>query len=119
LDLFGVQIDSIVAARLPVSVHFDIAIRLVGAPEDFETAHRVDVLLTGPDMDVLGELPIAVEPRRPGRGNLPGYELNAHVGARIAFDADAEGGYDLAFSLDGEPEHRHRTTVSVVLNPSS
>ncbi len=77
------------------------------------------MLLTGPEMEVLGELSIPVTPRRPGSGHLPGYEINAHVGARIAFDADAEGGYDLAFALDGETEHRHKTTISVVQKPAA
>jgi hypothetical protein len=119
LDLFGVQIDSVLTTTLPVSVEFDVAIRLVGPPQDFETAHVVDVLLTGPELDVLGELSIPVAPRKPDRTHLPGYELNAHLGARIAFDGYAEGGYDLAFALDGQPEHRHKTTLSVVQKPTS
>jgi hypothetical protein len=119
LDLFGVQIDSVLTTTLPVSVEFDVAIRLVGPPQDFATAHMVDVLLTGPELDALGELSVPVPPRKPGRTHLPGYELNAHVGARITFDADAEGGYDLAFALDGEPEHRQKATISVVHKPTS
>jgi len=109
----------VVTTTLPVSVVFDVAIRLVGPPQDFETAHVVDVLLTGPELDVLGELSVPVPPRKPDRTHLPGYELNAHVGARIAFEPHVGGGYDLAFALDGEPEHRHKTTLSVVLRSTS
>lgn len=99
-----------------MTVQFDVAIRLVGPVRDFEASHVVDVVLSGPELEVLGELPIPVPPRKPARTHLPGYEINAHVGARIEFEAESEGGYDLAFALDGQPEHRHKTTISVVLS---
>jgi hypothetical protein len=45
---------------------------------------------------------------------IEGYEINHHVGLRIDFEADRLGGSDSAFALDGQPEHRHETTLSVV-----
>jgi hypothetical protein len=115
LDLVGAQIDSVVAESLPMDVEFDVAIRLVGTAQDFESLHHVEVVLSDPQLEQLGTLSIPVEPRVPGPAHIAGYEINAHVAARINFEADVEGGYDLSFALDREPAHRQKTTISVVL----
>lgn len=101
--------------EIPADVQFDVAIRLVGTPQDFEKHHVVQVVLRAPDLTLLGELEVPVEPRAPADSALPGHEINHMVRSRILLPADTEGGYDLAFLLDGEPAHRHLTTISIVI----
>lgn len=72
-----------------------------------------------PQLVELDVLNLPVPPRRPGRNHIPGYELNANVGARIAFEDGPRVGYDLSFGLGGEAEHRHKTTISVILLESN
>jgi hypothetical protein len=81
---------------------------------DFRTTHLLQVRLTDPDLEPLGEFDIPIDPRSPAPSHLPGYEINHHVPARIEFEAADAGGYDLAFALDGEPQHQHKTTISVI-----
>lgn len=73
------------------------------------------MILSDPGLVELGRLQLPVGVRVPAPTHLPGYELNAALGARISFTAESEGGYDLSFALDGEAQHQHKTTVSVVL----
>ena len=101
----------------PADVQFDVAVRVVGAESDFRTPHAVQVVLTDPDMAELGRLNIPVRRTVPGSSHVPGYELNAHVAARILLPADVPGGYDLSFALDHEPAHRVKTTITVVPRP--
>lgn len=89
-------------------VQFDVAIRLVGPEADFADEHLVQVTLSDPRLVELGVLGVPVLPRVRAPHRLPGYELSAHEGARISFRPDIEGGYDLSFALDGQPEHRHK-----------
>jgi len=119
LDLLGCQIDSVVLSSLPTEIEFDVAIRLVGPEQDFVEPHAVQVVLSDPRLEGLGTLDIPIESREPSPSRIPGYEINANVGARIAFEPDQVGGYDLSFALDGEAEHRHKTTLSVVLGDST
>lgn len=76
----------------------------------------VQVVLSDPQLEGLGTLDMPIEPRTSPRGRIPGYEINANIGVRIAFEPDQEGGYDLSFALDGEAQHRHKTTLSVLLD---
>ncbi len=66
-------------------------------------------------MTPLGTLDLPVKRGEPAETRIPGYEQSRHIAARIGLPADEVGGYDLAFALDGEPQHSHRTTISVVL----
>lgn len=118
LDLLICQIDSIVVDELDTEIEFDVAIRLVGPERDFADEHVVQVVLSDPQLESLGALDLPVPPRIPDRYHIPGYELNHNVGARITFQPEQEGGYDLSFALDGEAVHRHKTTISVVLADS-
>lgn len=119
LDLLGCQIDSVVLASLPTEIEFDVAVRLVGPEQDFAANHLVQVVLSDPQLEELGALDIPVSPRAPSASHIQGYEINYNVGARIAFEPDQQGGYDLSFALDGEPQHRHKTTISVIVRDSN
>jgi hypothetical protein len=96
-----------------------VAIRLVGSEIDFAEEHLVQVTLSDPQLEALNVLDLPVFPRVRAAHRLPGYELSAHEGARIAFQPSSEGGYDLSFALDGEPIHQHKATISVKLLDSS
>jgi hypothetical protein len=74
----------------------------------------VEVVLSDPDLVELGRLELPVAPRRPAATHIPGYEINHSLGARVAFTADREGGYDLSFAVDKQAQHRSKTTISVV-----
>jgi len=102
LDLLGCQIDSVVLPSLPTEIEFDVAIRLVGPEQDFADAHVLQVVLSGPQLEELGTLEVPIDARAPLPSHIAGYEINANVGARIAFEPEHEGGYDLSFALDGE-----------------
>lgn len=115
IDLLGTQIDSVVLDPVPEDITFAVAIRVVGTEQDFEQEHAVDVVPTAPDLRELGRLSIPIEPGVPPAGRIAGYELNRHVAAQVVLPADTRGGYDLAFGLDGVPDHRHRATISVLL----
>lgn len=117
LDLLGCQIDSVVLPELPTEIEFDVAIRLIGREEDFADEHLVQVVLSDPQLEALGTLDI--NPRAALPTQIPGYEINANLGARIGFEPYDEGGYDLSFALDGEAQHRHKTTLSVILRESN
>jgi len=119
LDLFDCQIDSVLVGSLGTEVEFDVAFRLAGAATDFAIEHVVQVTLSDPQLNELNVLELPVLPRVPSPHRLPGYELSAHDGARISFQPDREGGYDLSFALDGEPDHRHKATISVKLLDSN
>jgi hypothetical protein len=114
IDLLGAQVDSVVVESLPKDVQFDVAVRLVGAVQDFEDRHLLQVTLSDPELTEVGSLPVLIAPRAPAETHIPGYEINHTTGARIDFEADKYGGYDLSFALDGEPQHRHKTTISIV-----
>lgn len=100
-----------------MDVQIDVAIRIVGTVQDFREHHAVRVTLSGPDLVELGRLVIPVPPRDRATSHFPGYEINAHLATRISLPGDTIGGYDLSFALDDEPEHRHRSTISLVLKP--
>jgi hypothetical protein len=117
LDLLGAQFDAVVVEALPVDIEFDVAIRLVGPEQDFQTEHLVEVVLSALDLEELGRLPIPVAPRRPGRNRIPGYEINHMLAARIDLPADTAGGYDLSFAIDRQAQHHQKTTISVVMRP--
>jgi len=114
LDLLGAQVDSILIASLPEDVQFDVAIRLVGTEQDFQRAHLLQIVLSDPHLVEVGALDVPIAPRAPAASHIPGYEINHHVPVRIDFEADQYGGYDLSFGLDGEAQHRQKTTLSVV-----
>lgn len=118
-DLFDCQIDAVLVGSLGTEVEFDVAIRLVGSAADFADEHLVQVTLSDPQLVDLDVLDLPVLPRVPAAHRLPGYELSAHEGARISFQATSQGGYDLSFGLDGEPDHRHKATISVKLLESN
>ncbi len=115
LDLFGAGVDSVVVDELPKDIQFDIAIRLVGTVQDFESSHTVEVVLSDPQLVEVGRLQVPVDVRTPTATHIPGYELNHAIGARVDFEADMAGGYDLSFAMDGQAQHRHKTTLSVVV----
>ncbi|MDX6681990.1 MAG: hypothetical protein QOG94_2029 [Solirubrobacteraceae bacterium] len=115
LDLFDCQIDSVLLGFLGTEVEFDVAFRLAGSAADFAVEHVVQVTLSDPQLNELGALDLPVFPRVPAPFRLPGYELSAHDVARISFRPDREGGYDLSFALDGEPDHRNKATIAVKL----
>lgn len=115
LDLLGSQIDSVVLPSLPTEIEFDVAIRLTGPEQDFAQEHLVQVVLSDPQLEAIGTLDLPVYPRAALATHIPGYEINANLGARIAFEPYDEGGYDLSFALDGEAQHRHKTTLSAIL----
>ncbi len=115
LDLFGAGVDSVVVDSLPKDIQFDVAIRLVGTVQDFESPHTVEVVLSDPQLVEVGRLQIPVDPRAPAATHIPGYELNHVIGTRIDFEADMAGGYDLSFAVDGQAQHRHKVTLSVVV----
>jgi hypothetical protein len=117
LDLLGAQIDSVVIPALPMDVQFDIALRVVGTVQDFEVDHSIEVVLSDPGLVEAGRLRVPIPPRSPTSSHLPGYEINHHIGMRIDFEADIYGGWDLAFALDDEAQHDHRTTLSIVASP--
>lgn len=114
MDLLGAQIDSVVVESIPKDVQFDLAVRLVGTVQDFEHSHMLQVTLSDPDLAEVGVLDVPIAPREPVPTHIAGYEINHTVGVRIDFEADRHGGYDLAFALDGESQHRHKSTISVV-----
>jgi len=105
----------LVVASLPADPEFDVAIRVVGAEQDFRVPHSIQVVLSDPGMVELGRLSVPIERRGPGPNAIPGYEINRHVACRISIPADVEGGHDLSFALDRDPAHKHRTTISVVI----
>lgn len=114
MDLLGAQIDSVVIESLPRDVQFDVAVRLVGREQDFREHHLLQVALSDPQLVEVGTLDVPIEPRAAPRSHIPGYEINHNVPVRIDFEADQYGGYDLSFGLDGQAQHRHKTTLSVV-----
>jgi hypothetical protein len=114
-DLFDCQIDTVQAASPTTEVEFDVAMRIVGTQEDFAAEHLVQVALSDPQMKVLHVFDLPIFPLVPAPHRLPGYELSLHDGVRIAFRPESEGGYDLSFALDGKPEHRLNTTMSVTV----
>lgn len=102
---------------LPREVAFDLAIRLVGPLQDFQVRHELQVVLSTPQLVELGAFDVPVDPRAPTPTHIPGYEINHHLAARIVFDAQEYGGYDLSFALDGQVAHHQKTTISVVSQP--
>lgn len=119
LDLLGCQVDSVVLPSLPTEIEFDIAIRLVGQERDFADEHLVQIALSDPQLEGLGVLDVPVYPRTALPTRIEGYEINANLGARVAFEPREPGGYDLSFALDGEPQHKHKTTISVIVADSN
>lgn len=114
LTLIGAQIDSVIVPLLPTGIVFDVAIRLVGLPADFEQGCRLDVTLTAPTFEELGRLPIDVKPRTPGPSHLAGSELNHHLMTRIDFEAIEYGPHHLEFTLNDEVQARVNTALTVL-----
>jgi len=67
LTLVGAQIDSVIVPSLPADIVFDVAVRLVGLPADFERGCHLEVALVAPTFEDLGKLSIEVKPRTPAR----------------------------------------------------
>lgn len=114
LTLVGAQIDSVIVPSLPADIVFDVAVRLVGLPADFERGCRLEVALVAPTFEELGKLDIEVKPRTPGPHYLAGSEINHHLMARIDFEAVEYGPHHLEFTLDGKTEPRVNTALTVV-----
>lgn len=100
--------------RLGIEGSYRVLIRLVGTEQDFRTPHRLALTLRDPNLDLLGTLDRAVDPRAPGRNHVPGYEINHHLRADIEMPLDTAGGYALTLALDGETDHRHTVVISVI-----
>jgi hypothetical protein len=103
--------------RLGIEAGFRVLVRLVGTEQDFSVPHVVTLTLTDPNVEVLGTLDHPIEPRQAGPDHIPGYEINHHFRADITIPLDLAGGYDLAFSLDGERDQRHTLALSVIVKP--
>lgn len=114
MTLVGAQIDSVIVPNLPTDIVFDVAIRLVGLPVDFEGEHELEVTLTAPTWEELGRLTAPIHPRAPDWTYLPGSEINHHLVTRIDFEALEYGAHHLEFALDGKTEPRANTTLTVV-----
>jgi hypothetical protein len=114
LTLVGAQVDSVIVPSLPADIVFDVAIRLVGLPHDFERGCHLEVGLVAPTFEDLGKLDIEVKPRTPGPQYLPGSEMNHHLMARIDFEAMEYGPHHLEFTLDGKAQNRVNTVLTVV-----
>ncbi len=114
LDLLGAQIDSVVVPALPTDVQFDLAVRIVGTEQDFQERRLLQIVLSDPQLEEVGAFDVPILPRVPAPSRIPGYEINYHLAARIDFEADQYGGFDLSFAIDSEPQHHQKTTMSVV-----
>jgi hypothetical protein len=108
----------VVVDRLGSEVELDVAIRLRGSADDFANARTVRITLSVALVEVAA-LDLPMLPIVPARHRFPGYDLSNHVGAQIAFEPSSEGGYGLSFALDGKPDTRHNTTISVLLLDSN
>ena len=107
-----------IVATLPRDIVFDVAIRLVGLPVDFERGCSLEVSLSAPTFENIGKLPITIHPRGPGGTHLPGSEINHHVITRIDFEAIEYGPHHLEFELDGRAQP-HANTALMVIDPSA
>lgn len=114
LTLVGAQIDSVIVPSLPADIVFDVAVRLVGLPADFESGCHLEVALAAPTFEDLGKLNIDVRPRTPGPHYLAGSEINHHLMTRIDFEAIEYGAHHLEFTLDGKAQPRVNTALTVV-----
>lgn len=114
LALTGVQIDSVIVSSLPADIVFDVAIRLVGLPLDFESESEIQVKLSAPDWEEIGVLAAPVSPREPAPSYIAGSEINYHTVVRIDFEATEFGTHHLEFALDDRTEPRVNTALSVV-----
>jgi hypothetical protein len=104
----------VIVESLPAEIVFDVAIRLVGLPIDFERGCRLEVALSAPTFEDLGKLPITVQPREPSATYLPGSEINHHVIIRIDFEAIEYGPHHLEFELDGKAQPHVNTAMTVI-----
>ncbi len=97
---------------------FDVAVRLVGLPVDFESEHNLDVTLTAPTWEEIGKLTAPIHPRAPDWMYMPGSEINHHLIMRIDFEAIEYGAHHLEFGLDGKTQP-HVNTALMVVEPFS
>jgi hypothetical protein len=114
LTLVGAQVDSVIVPSLPADIVFDVAVRLVGLPVDFERDCDLEVTLTAPTWEELGKLNVPIQPRSPDWTHLPGSEINHHVMTRIDFEAIEYGAHHLEFVLDGKTQPHANTALTVV-----
>lgn len=114
LTLVGAQVDSVIVPSLPADIVFDVAIRLVGLPNDFDEGCRIEVSLTAPTFENLGKLDIDVKPRAPGSNYISGSEINHHIMTRIDFEAVEYGPHHLEFRLDGKAQPKINTALTVL-----
>ena len=114
------QIDSVIVPVLPADIVFDVAVRIVGLPLDFETESRLQVKLSAPTWEEIGVLEVPIPPRAPAPTYIPGSEVNHHTVVRIDFEAIEYGTHHLEFALGGHTEPRVNTALSVLeANPPS
>lgn len=104
-----------VVPRLGIEGGFRVLTRLVGRPEEFQAPHAINLTLTGPATEPVGTLDYPVAPRAPAPTARPGDEINHQFRVDVRIPLDAEGGYDLAFALDGNRDQRHTISITVVM----
>jgi hypothetical protein len=109
-----VQVDSVIVPALPKDIVFDVAVRLVGLPVDFEVEHKLEVSLTAPDWEEIGRLATPIHPSAPDWTYLPGSEINHHLITRIDFEALEYGAHHLEFVLDDKVQAHVNTSLTVV-----
>jgi hypothetical protein len=112
--MWGAGFDTMTIPHLGIEGSYRVLIRIVGTEQDFRSRHRLTLTLRDPNLEVLGTLERAIDPRAPGRNHIAGYEINHHLRVDIEMPLDTAGGYALTLGLDGQPDHRHTIVISVI-----
>lgn len=99
LDLKGVGTNTFWIPRVPGPVAFYLVLQFAGEYEEFSNPHDVEVYLTGPETS--DDLSFTLEPRRQA-GSEDEVEVYEVQPLAIAFDAVAEGVYELDVYVNGE-----------------
>jgi hypothetical protein len=68
--VWGAGFDTMTVPRLGIEGSYRVLIRLVGTEQDFHLRHRLALTLRDPNLDVLGTLDRAIDPRAPGRNHI-------------------------------------------------
>ena len=114
MDIVGAQVDTLFARQFPAKLSTSLAIRLVFDDRELETEHDVQMRLSGPGLEPLGQLGHSLTlGAMPNPQKLPGWEGSHLLATVIRFEAERPGAYTVEVFVND----RHQKTLPFSVRP--
>lgn len=114
INIVGAHIDTLFARRFPAKLSTSLAMRLVFDDRELEAAHDVELRLSGPALEPLGQLGHTLSfGGTPNPHKSPGWEGSHLMATVIRFEAERPGAYTVEVFVND----RHQKTLPFSVRP--